>query len=102
MENASQDDLELLEAISILLGRNQRLLAFLFHPHKAILRKSATRLKKEMGCLSSGEQVLLNIALDFWSEEGEVHFNGLYQILCPRSFKNCLDSLIYIKRNLYS
>ena len=101
-KNASKCDLELLEAISILLGRDRRLLRFLFHPGKALLRRPASILKKEMRALSSGEQLLLEASLDVWSHEGSgIHFDDLYRTLCPQTFKNCLNALIYIKRNIY-
>ena len=100
-KNASECDLELLEAISILLGRDERLLKFLFHFKKAKLRKSAICLKKEMGVFSSGEKWLLRASLDIWSHEGGIHFDDLYCTLSPNAFKNCIDSLAYIKRNIY-
>ena len=101
-KNASEEDLKLLEGISILFGRNKRLLGFFFHPSKALLRRPASVLKREMGALSSGEQLLLMAGLDVWSHEGSgIHFDDLYRTLSPCAFKNCLESLIYIKRNIY-
>lgn len=36
------------------------------------------QLYKHRGALSHGERVILEIAPDFWSRQGNVHFNELY------------------------
>jgi len=97
----SNDDLKRLKAISILLGDDERFIRFLFHPRKSRLASSPETLKNEMKCFSSGEQTLLLIAMDIWGTYGGIHFDDLYTNLDPNAFKNCINSLAFIKRHLY-
>ncbi|POB14794.1 hypothetical protein [Halobacteriovorax sp. DA5] len=98
----SNDDVKRLQAISILLGKDMRLIRFLFHPTKSRLAASSETLKEEMKCFSSGEQTLLLIAMDIWGTYGGIHFDDLYTNLDPNAFKNCINALAFIKRHLYS
>ncbi|PIQ68548.1 MAG: hypothetical protein COV91_03405 [Candidatus Taylorbacteria bacterium CG11_big_fil_rev_8_21_14_0_20_46_11] len=100
-KDPSNDDLKRLRAISILLGEDERLIRFLFHPTKSRLAFSPQTLKRKMKCFSSGEQTLLLIAMDIWGSYGGIHFDDLYTVLDPNAFKNCINSLAYIKRHLY-
>ena len=99
--NISNDDQKRLNAIIILLGNDERLVRFLFHPTKSKLSIAPEILKEKMRCFSSGEQTLLLIAMDIWGTYGGIHFDDLYTNLSPSSFKNCINALAYIKNNLY-
>ena len=101
-KNAHEEDLLRLEAIKILFGRETRLLDFLFHPDKPRLSASLDLIKSDMRCFSSGEQVLINIALDIWSSDGGIHFDDLYATLDYRTFRRCMKALRFIKAKLYS
>ncbi len=53
-----------------LLRADDRLLEFVFNSVKAELRTCPQTLIEESRCLSSGEQILIRVALDIWSAEG--------------------------------
>ena len=99
-KHASKDDLKRLKAIKIILDEHEKLLDFLFHPAKACLASSPESLKEKMRCFSSGEQVLLLIAMDVWGTYGGIHFDDLYTSLSDKSLKNCIKALSYVKNNL--
>ena len=99
--NTSKDDQKRLKAITILLDNDERLVRFLFHSTKSQLSTTPEILKAKMKCFSSGEQVLLLIAMDIWGTYGGIHFDDLYTNLSPSSFKNCITALAFIKNNLY-
>ena len=101
-KNASNHDLKLLKAIKMLFGDDEKFLNFLFHPTRSKLSDSPENLKERMACFSSGEQLLLLVAMDIWGTYGGIHFDDLYTKLCPQSLQNCLHALAYLKRNLYS
>jgi hypothetical protein len=101
-KNATRDDQLRLKAISILLGEDERLIRFLFHPTKPRLATSSTSIKQKIKSFSKGEQTLLRIALDIWGTYGGIHFDDLYTNLSPTSFMNCINALAFIKRHLYS
>jgi len=100
-KHACKSDLERLTAIEILFGRNRKLVDFLFHPVEAKLSASAESLKRKMNCFSSGEQILLLIAMDIWGTYGGIHFDDLYSRLDPQSFTNCIKALAYIKQEKF-
>lgn len=68
--NTSKDDQKRLKAITILLDNDERLVRFLFHSTKSQLSTTPEILKAKMKCFSSGEQVLLLIAMDIWGTYG--------------------------------
>lgn len=71
-KNASSGDLKRFQIIEEIFKDYPRLLEFLFHTTKAELRSSPEVIRQEAGCLSSGERLLIRIAMDIWSESGDV------------------------------
>lgn len=59
-------------AISLLLANDRKLLDFLFNEDRTRLAYPAEGLKQLASALSSGQQVLVRTALDFWDESGGV------------------------------
>ena len=78
-KNASKGDQKRLTAISTLLTRYPRLLDQIFNSFEPSLKNSPQALLRGR---SSGEKVLIGIALDIWNESAGVKINDL----------GCLDS----------
>ena len=96
-KDASIDDLMRLRAIQIIFGDECDFTDFLFHPTKSRLADSPDNLKAAMKCFSSGEQVLILIAMDIWgSYGGGLHFDDLYQKLSLRALNRCLKAINYL------
>jgi hypothetical protein len=70
--NAKSEERRLLNAITILLGNDQRLLGFLLDPNSPRLRKRAGILKEDSWNLSPSDQLLVRAALDLWSGSGHL------------------------------
>lgn len=96
--NASDEDKILLNALSILYSRNEKLLHFLLNPDRPRLLHSPEKIKYNSGVLSDGEQILINIGLDIWDGSGGIHFCDLYQSLDVENFQNVLMALLYLRR----
>lgn len=61
---------QIFEAISILLGNDQKLMKYLFKYGEFRLRARAGILKEDAWKFSEAEQLLIRVALDFWSGSG--------------------------------
>ena len=75
-DTADPDTYNRLIIIKKMLRGGNRLLEFLFHPSEAQLRVSPSSLLFESGCFSSGEQLLIRVALDIWSCDGDTKLSG--------------------------
>lgn len=96
---ACQGDLRRLEAVTILLGSHIGLLEFLFCKDRPELRAESTLLLRHSMAFSSGEQVLIRMAIDIWNGEGGIHFNDIYEVLDTRNFINTLKALDFLRGN---
>ncbi len=92
-KDADPDDLKRLNTIMIFMQKYPSLLTFLFFKTKPELNGSPETIKKRSCCFSSGEQVLINIALDIWSNSGDAKINDLYT-LDPENFQNVVKALV--------
>lgn len=80
-------------AISVLLANDPRLLEFLFHPCRSRLARSAATLRRSAGAFSSGQQILVRIALDIWDDAGHVRLSDVVYRLDPVRFEAFLLAL---------
>ena len=74
-----------LEAIQILLCHHSKLFLFLFDPLNYCLNTSPDVLLEKATCFSSGEYILIQMALDIWSSSGYAH---IYELLLHLDYKN--------------
>lgn len=95
-KNADPSDLKLLESISILLSKHPKLLDYIFCSTDPRLRASASEIKTDANSLSAGKNLLVRLALDIWSGEGEINFNEIYQTLDNENFTNLLKSMVFL------
>jgi hypothetical protein len=85
----SSDDLRY-HAISILLANDPNLLKFLFSSPLPNLRMRAgsEQLLFESGAFSSGQKLLLKIALDIWCSEGGAQLDDIIYLLDAARFES--------------
>ncbi len=68
--NKDHEARQIFEAIRILLGNDQNLMNYIFKREKFRLRVRAGILKEDAWKFSDSEQLLIRVALDFWSGSG--------------------------------
>lgn len=95
-ETVADGDRILFEALSLLYGRNEKLLHMLLNPDLPRLIVPSEVIKTGSQSLSSGEQLLIRVGLDIWDGSGGIHFNELYQTLDPYNFQKILLVLNYL------
>lgn len=98
-ENACQTDIERLEIIACLLKKHPKLLHVLFDRNCPRLRLSLEEIKDMTGVLSSGEKVLIKMAMDIWDGHGGALFKEIYTVLDSVNFENTMDALKLLKNS---
>ena len=92
---ADEADQKRPEIISNLLWPHSKLLSFLFKTDKPELSAPPEVMKDMAGGFSRGEKVLINLALDIWSESGDTKVMELLT-LDPYSLQNAVTALFAI------
>jgi hypothetical protein len=69
------------EVMSRIFRNHPKLLDFLFYPDRPELRDDAEILLRESGVFSTGEKILIRVALDLWTGEVEVKLWDIIQKL---------------------
>ena len=80
---ANTDEQRLIKAITILFNDDQRLLEFVFETKRPRLRKRSGILRDDSWNFSSAEQLLIRVALDFWSGSGHTQLWELLETWEP-------------------
>ena len=80
-------------AISLLLANDPRLLDFIFTEDRLELQASPQELLAASACFSSGQKVLIQVALDFWSGLGGASLENIVSILDLERFEGFLLAL---------
>ena len=96
-KNAGSGDLLLLKSIKVLLRGHPRLMAFLFHPTEARLKASPKELLYKASAFSSGEYILVQVALDFWDGSGDALLSDLYATLDGDAYFQVLMAIESLK-----
>ena len=94
---ATKTDLRLFESISILFTNHSYLLDFIFDPDAAKLKFNPEVILRGSVDLSSGEDLLIRIALDLWSGSGEAKIWELIEYLDDQNFDQVLKALSCLK-----
>jgi hypothetical protein len=88
------DEQKLFMAIHAFLKNYPKLLEFVFDPQKPRLRRDPEELLREGRGLSSGEYLLIKIALDLWNASGNTRIHELIETLDPGNFERVMKSLM--------
>lgn len=83
------------KSIKIILEGHPKLLDYLFNYKTSGLCKSSEEIIESSRVLSSGEQVLIKLALDFWDGSGNTLLTEVYKILSPGLYKKVLKAINY-------
>lgn len=91
-----------IEVIRTLLTDNENVLEFMFPNHEEVedyggFHVNLERVEK-MGHLSSGEQIMLRLALDIWGGYGQVKIEDLCRRLDGDNFKRAMIALIEFRK----
>ena len=88
-------DKSLLQAICILLDGHSWIRQYLFTDDFSELREDAEILKKNP--FSSGEKLLVTIALDVWNGSGGTRLDEIFHTLDERNYRNLLNAMAFIR-----
>jgi hypothetical protein len=83
------------QSIRIILKDHPKLVRYIFNGKKAELAQSSEKILEGTHSFSSGEQVLIKVALDFWDSSGDVLLRDIYQRLPPNLCKKVFNAAIY-------
>lgn len=92
-QSADAGDVQLYEAVSKLFVHHQHLLNGIFDKEIAKLSAEPADLLMHYKCLSSGEFVMVKVALDIWCSSGGARVSELLDILDVHNFCNVLTAL---------
>jgi len=84
-------------AIHWLLSNDERFIEFLFSHKKPELRAPSDELLSEARCFSRGEQLLIQVAIDFWSREGDAKLSDLLDAWDDDRWRAFIDGVIRLK-----
>ena len=90
-------DIRAYEAISMVFLNHQHLLNGFFEDNRARLRQSPEETIKHYAQCSTGEFILVKLALDIWSGSGGTLVFELTDSLDLYNFMNVLNALIHVK-----
>lgn len=79
--------------VTALFASNARLLALVFDRDQPRLRDEPENILTQARGLSSGEYLLLRLALDLWNDSGDVRIQELISSLDSTNFANAIGAL---------
>jgi hypothetical protein len=100
-KNASASDTKMFAAISISLKKHPHLINYLFEKHRPRLSDAAENILEASFALSSGENLLIQIALDMWSGSGGTNIYDMLTVLDDQNFVNVLSALLTLRQMPY-
>ena len=96
-QNANEEEQRLQSVFKLIFQNHSKLLDILFEPQIPRLKKEPKNILDEIGPLSKGEKVLIQVALDLWDGSGKVLFWDVVHYLDSRSQKAVFVGLEYLK-----
>ena len=87
---------ELLIAMTKLFAAHENLMTFVFEREEPGLRNHPDILIEQAKGMSSGEYVLVRLALDIWNDSGGVQISELINRLDATNFENAMAALRYV------
>ena len=96
-QSANQHERLQWDVISRVFRNDQYLMGFFFDPNKPRARLAPVELLREARDLSSGEELLVKVALDIWSGAGNAKIWQLIERLDESNFCAVLEALAYLR-----
>ncbi len=94
---ATSSDRRMYQAICLVFLNHPKLLEFFFEKKRPRIRFVAEQMRKEAAGFSSGEQILIRVALDMWSGSGNAKVWQMLETLDSSNFGNCLKALGFLR-----
>jgi hypothetical protein len=91
--NARPRELKFQVVMTALFAANSRLLPLVFARDQPRLRDEPENILTQARGLSSGEYLLLRLALDLWNDSGSVRIQELISTLDSLNFANAIGAL---------
>lgn len=85
------------EVLNLIFAKHPKLLHFLFDRHEPCLRQDAETLLNDAGVFSSGEKILVQVALDLWCGQGEARLWDIVERLDLSNYQNVLAGLRHLR-----
>ena len=96
-QEASESDQRLGVALEWIFRNDIELLELLFESSSPNLKDEPENLLSKIGCFSSGEQILIRVALDLWSGSGGARFWDVIHRLDGRHKMSVIVALGYLR-----
>lgn len=91
--NDYSNDKILFQIISVALERHPYLIDLIFNTDRPETQLSTEELIQSSCCYSSGEKILIRVALDLWNSTGKAKLGDIINSLDPDNFKNVLYAI---------
>lgn len=98
-ENVGRHQKKMMEALNIIFKGHDKLVKFLFEDGRPRLRQEAELLLKAASGFSSGERLLIRVAIDLWNGEAGVRLWELLERLDEENFEQVFKGLCHLKKS---
>ena len=88
----------MMETLNIIFARHPELLDFLFERDHPKLKQGSEFLLKASAGFSSGEHLLIRVALDLWNGSGTVEMWQIIEVLDDNNYENVLLGLRHLRQ----
>lgn len=95
---AGRHERRMQEVLNLIFRKHPKLLDFLFQQDQPQLRLESEHLLFDAGAFSSGEKILVRLALDLWDGSGNVRLWDIIERLDDENYRNVLLGLRHLRR----
>lgn len=99
--SADDSDKQIFNSINILFSKHPYLLKFFFDSNKPRIKLEPIEMIRASYGMSSGEQLLIKIALYIWSGSGNAKVYQILETLDEGNFTNTINALILARQNKF-
>ena len=96
-QGTGRSERRMMESLNLIFAGHSKLLEFLFEPDRPRLRQAPEILLDQASGYSSGESILIRVALDLWSGSGDVLLWEIIEKLDERTFAGVIAGLGYLR-----
>ena len=96
-QKATKSDRHMYQAIGLVFRNHPELLEFFFEAREPRVRFVSEEMLREAAGFSSGERILIRVALDMWSGSGNAKIWQMLETLDHNNFHNCLKALGFLR-----
>lgn len=96
-QSATASDRYTYSVIAVIFRNHPNLLRFFFEERRPRIRHKPMELRAQAAGFSSGEQLLIRVALDVWSGSGNAKIWQLIETLDPDNMCNVLEALAKLR-----